>query len=144
MMQYTTTPGVQWICPAGWHLPTDAEWTTLTTYVNNQTSYRCNNISGYIAKAMAGNTLWNTSTSTCAIGNNLSLNNATGFTAVPAGYRYSSGGIYHIGNYGGWWSSSEYSTGFAWNRNVYYDYSNVSRNGYYKNNGFSVRCLRDL
>ncbi len=143
MMQYVTTPGVKGICPTGWHIPTDAEWTTLTTYVNNQSSYLCNSTSGNIAKAMAATTLWNSSGNTCAIGNNLSLNNATGFTAVPAGDRYDNA-FYGIGLYGGWWSSSEGSTSDAWYWGVGYGHSTMNREGGPKGPGFSVRCLRDL
>jgi uncharacterized protein (TIGR02145 family) len=144
-MQYSTTPGVTGICPTGWHLPTDAEWTTLTTYVKSQSLYQCNSPSELIAKAMAAATLWNSSTNTCAVGNNLSSNNATGFSALPGGYRYDNGAFYDIGIYGGWWSSSESRTDYAWYRYVYYCYSYVYRSYYYYKGGtgFSVRCLRD-
>ena len=144
MMQYITTPGVKGICPTGWHIPTDGEWTKLTTYINNQSSYRCNSTSGSIAKAMAAATLWNSSSNTCAIGNNLSLNNATGFTAVPAGNRGYGGTFYSIGYGGYWWSSSEHGTYLAWYRSLHYDSSNVNRDYGGKIFGFSVRCLRDL
>jgi uncharacterized protein (TIGR02145 family) len=137
------TGNVTGICPTGWHIPTDAEWTTLTTYVNSQSSYLCNSTSGYIAKAMAATTLWNSSSYTCAIGNNLSLNNATGFTAGPAGYRTNDGAFTSIGYFSSWWSSSEGSTSNAWSRDLAYNYSNVYRSYHGKNYGFSVRCLRD-
>jgi uncharacterized protein (TIGR02145 family) len=142
-MQYSTTPGVTGICPAGWHFPTDAEWTTLTDYVNNQPSYQCNSTSGWIGKAMAAATLWNSSTNTCAIGNNLSLNNATGFSALPGGYRDYGGPFSNVGYLGFWWSSSEDFTYYDWSRYMYYDYGDVYRISSYEDRGFSVRCVRD-
>jgi uncharacterized protein (TIGR02145 family) len=142
-MQYSTTPGIRGICPTGWHFPTDAEWTTLTDYVNSQPSYQCNSTSGWIAKSMAATTLWNSSTNTCAIGNNLSQNNATGFSGLPGGDRYNNGGFGDVGYYGFWWTSSEYSSYFAWYRYLYYYYPEVFRYYNSKECGFSVRCLRD-
>jgi uncharacterized protein (TIGR02145 family) len=143
MMQYTTTAGVKGICPTGWHIPTDAEWTTLTTYVSSQPAYQCNSNSTYIAKALAATTNWNTYTGTCTIGNNLAANNATGFTALPAGYRNSDGSFSTLGNYAVLWSSTEFNGSYAWYRNLNYGYSFVVRNDYGKVFGFSVRCVKD-
>jgi len=143
MMQYVTTEGVKGICPTGWHLPTDAEWTTLTTYVSSQTAYHCNSNSAYIAKSLAGTTNWNTSTNTCAIGNNLAGNNATGFTALPGGCRGPDGYFVNLGDDGYWWSSTEYSASYAWYRNMYSHSASVSRLYDGKSLGFSVRCLKD-
>ncbi len=148
MMQYTTTQGVKGICPEGWHIPTDDEWTTLTTYVSSQPEYLCNNNPNWNAKAMAAKTNWNNSSNTCAVGNNISANNATMFTAMGGGYRYSPppGSFYPIGRYGYWWSSTEFTyfgTKVIWIRYIYYEYANVYPNFYDKYYGFSVRCLRD-
>ena len=142
-MQYSTTPGVRGLCPAGWHFPTDAEWTTLTSYVNSQTSYQCSSTSGCIGKAMAAMTLWNSSTETCTPGNNLSLNNATGFLALPGGIRANSMTFFFIGSYGFWWNSSENSTTSAWERDMDYNGCSVYSAGNVKDNGFSVRCVQD-
>lgn len=143
MMQYTTTAGVKGICPTGWHIPTDAEWTTLTTYVSSQPAYQCNSNSTYIAKALAATTNWNTYTGTCTIGNNLAANNATGFTALPAGYRGSDGGFNFLGFYALLWSSTGANGSVAWNRDMDYGSSGVDRYGNYKVYGFSVRCIKD-
>jgi uncharacterized protein (TIGR02145 family) len=148
MMQYTSTQGVQGICPEGWHIPTDEEWTTLTTYVSSQPEYLCNNNPNWNAKAMAAKTNWNSSSNTCAVGNNISANNATMFTAMGGGYRYSPppGSFYPIGRYGYWWSSTEFTyfgTEVIWIRYIYYEYANVYPNFYDKYYGFSVRCLQD-
>lgn len=81
---WTNPSGVQGICPTGWHVPSDAEWTQLTNYVSSQSQYVCgSNIK--IAKALASTTGWNSSTNTCAVGNNPSSNNVTGFSAFPVG-----------------------------------------------------------
>ncbi len=134
--------GVQGICPTGWHVPGDAEWTQLTNYVSSQTQYQCNGSSENIAKALASTTGWSSSTTTCAVGNDPSSNNATGFSALPAGYYYD--GYYAV--FGGgalFWSASEYNGYYAYARGLYYDNVGVYRYGDYKYNGFSVRCLRD-
>ena len=77
--------GVQGICPNGWHVPSEAEWVQLTDYVSSQSQYACGSNSSNIAKALANNTGWESSTTTCAVGNTQSNNNATGFSAMPAG-----------------------------------------------------------
>ncbi len=135
--------GVKGICPTGWHLPTDAEWTTLTNYVSSQPAYRCNNNTTYIAKALAATTNWNSSTGTCTVGNNLDANNATGFTALPAGYRSTLGGFGILGYYANFWSSTEGYGSYAWNRYLGSGNSGVGRNSSVKSHGFSVRCLKD-
>jgi uncharacterized protein (TIGR02145 family) len=144
-MQYSTTEGVQGICPTGWHLPTDVEWTTLTDYVSSKSLYRCDDYAWYIAKAMAAKTLWATSSEPCAIGNDLSLNNATGFSALPGGYRYSTKQFSNIGVFSLWWSSSEYTASNARRRNMYYGSGGVDgyNNFSSKDCGFSVRCIED-
>ena len=73
------------------------------------------------------------------------LKEPTGFAGLPAGYRGGSGTFGNIGSYGSWWSSSENGTPNAWNRNLNYDDGGGDAYSYYlnKENGFSVRCLRD-
>ena len=131
------------ICPAGWHLPSDAEWTQLTDYVSSQSEYTCSGNSSYIAKALASTEGWNTSTNSCAVGNNQGSNNATGFSAVPAGICGGSS-FNGVGGYAYFWSSTQFNSYSAWNRTLYYRNAAVIRNDYYKASGFSVRCLRDV
>ena len=69
---------------------------------------------------------------------------AAAFTALPGGYRNNNGTFNNIGNNGNWWSSTENSATNAWNRNLNYNNAEVNRNNNNKNNGFSVRCVRDL
>ena len=132
----------QGICPTGWHVPSDGEWTQLTQYVGSQSNYLCSNNSSYIAKALASTTGWNSSTSTCAVGNTPASNNATGFSAVPAGYHYGSS-FDNSGSYAYFWSSTEYSSSDAYGRGLRYNSASVYSNLNYKSYGYSVRCLRD-
>ncbi|MDD2832351.1 MAG: FISUMP domain-containing protein [Bacteroidales bacterium] len=124
--------GVQGICPTGWHLPSDAEWTQLTDYVGGT--------------AAAGGKLKSTDTGD-GIGQwkspNTGATDEYGFTALPGGTRTYDGTFGYIGGYGFWWSSTEYNTTNAWTRPLYYNYDGVSRGYYAKDYGFSVRCLRD-
>jgi hypothetical protein len=64
-------------------------------------------------------------------------------TGLPGGYRYYNGDYSFIGYYGYWWSSTEYETSYAWYRLLYLNDGNAFRNFNNKENGFSVRCLRD-
>lgn len=66
-----------------------------------------------------------------------------GFFFFPGGYRNNNGTYNNIGNNGNWWSSTENDSNNAWNRKLNYNNSNVNRNNNNKQNGFSVRCVRD-
>jgi uncharacterized protein (TIGR02145 family) len=137
--------GVQGICPNGWHVPSDAEWTQLTNYVSSQSQYQCGSSSSNIAKALASTTGWNSSTNNCAVGNNSSTNNATGFSALPAG-DYGYGGHYAgFGYDAGFWSATGFNGRYAYLRNVNYNYADVNGNGNgdVRYCGYSVRCVRD-
>ena len=128
MMQYVSTQGTQGICPSGWHIPSDADWTVLTTYLGGV--------------VVAGGMMKDTGTVYWAAPNT-GATNSSGFTGLPGGFRYSNGSFYDLGFYGYWWSSTEYSGTLAWYRNLGYDYGQVGRYNYGKSSGFSVRCLKD-
>lgn len=132
--------GVQGICPTGWHVPSDAEWTQLENEVGRQSDFQCDGNSSRIAKALASTTGWNTCNETCAVGNNQSSNNATGFSAFPAGFYI--GNYYNFGNDALFWSSTEGNNN-VWRWNLDYNSAYVGRGSYYKSGGFSVRCVRD-
>ena len=123
---YTVNTGK--LCPQEWHVPTDAEWSTLTTYLGGES------VAGGKLKE-AGSTHWNSP--------NTSATNKTGFTALPGGYRDIYGRFGNVGNLGYWYSSTEYATDRAYHRSLNYNLSSVYRNGGFKSNGFSVRCVRD-
>ena len=136
-----TPSGVQGICPNGWHVPSDAEWAQLVNYVGSQSQYQCNGSNTKIAKALSSTTGWSSSTNACAVGNNPGANNATGFSAFPAGSYYG-----NYGNFGyrtDFWSSTENTSGSAWWRSLIYGNATVYRNNDLKDLGFSVRCVRD-
>ena len=137
--------GVQGVCPTGWHLPSDAEWTVLTDYVSSQSEYTCGGVNDYIAKALASTSWWESSNCECCPGNqSVTANNASGFGAVPAGGYWGSG-VDEAGYYAGFWSSTENGSRNAYNRGLNYSNAYVGNNynEYYKFSGFSVRCLRD-
>ena len=113
------------LAPAGYHIPTDAEWTTLTNYLGGET------IAG--AK-MKSNTGWE---------NDGNGTNSSAFAGLPGGCRSFNGHFYYIGANGGWWSSSEGSTSSALYRYLSNDNGDVDRDDDDKRDGFSVRCLRD-
>ncbi|NCC88228.1 MAG: hypothetical protein EOM05_10280 [Clostridia bacterium] len=120
--------GVQGVCPAGWHLPSDAEWTELTDYLGGES------VAGGKLKE-TGTTHWQSP--------NTGATNETGFTALPGGYRYGTGNFDTIGGNGNWWSATESSTLGAWYRSMYSSSGEVGRYDSSKTYSFSVRCLKD-
>jgi len=122
------TGNVQGICPAGWHLPTDDEWTTLTTFLGGE--------------SVAGGKMKETGYFHWA-SPNTGATDSSGFTALPGGYRRYSGNFYNLTYIATFRSATEGSATYAWYRNVGYDYEEVNRSSTYKTNGFSARCLKD-
>jgi uncharacterized protein (TIGR02145 family) len=116
------------VCPVGWHVPTDAEWTTLTTYLEGQS------VAGGKLKE-AGFTHWQSP--------NEGATNASGFTALPSGERSDYGIYIGIGSIGYWWTSTEYSATITYSLYMLYSYSEIYRGDGNKRLGFSVRCLQD-
>jgi uncharacterized protein (TIGR02145 family) len=123
-----TTNGSKNVCPTGWHVPTDAEWTVLTDYLGGES------IAGGKMKEV-GTTSWKSP--------NTEATNTSLFSALPGAYRLNNGYYYDIGNYGGWWSSSEDNAGLAWIRILNASNGYAASFDYSKGNGLSVRCLRD-
>jgi uncharacterized protein (TIGR02145 family) len=146
------------VCPTGWHVPTCAEWTTLTDFlINNGYGYGTGYMGKDIAKSMAATTGWVSDDTPGSTGNNQASNNSTGFTATPSGYRLANGTFNEIGHIGNWWSTSSQliSYGNLWSssdyvnilggefRNIYHDYCYM--NGYFNpaSYGMSIRCVKD-
>ena len=123
-----TTNGNKNVCPTGWHVPTDAEWTVLTDYLGGES------IAGGKMKEV-GTTSWNDP--------NADATNTSLFTGLPGGYRSYDGDYDIFGSYGYWWSSTENDTSSAWNRYLDLNSGAASRANANKEFGFSVRCLRD-
>ena len=109
-------------CPPGCHIPTDAEWTALTTAIGEDAA---------CTKLKANSSLWITNTGT----------DDYGFSALPAGLRFSNGTFGILGDYARFWSSSENVASSAWIRGFYYDDAGVGRGYEDKSNGFSLRCI---
>jgi uncharacterized protein (TIGR02145 family) len=120
------------LCPTDWHVPTDAEWTTLTNILGGED--------------MAGGKLKETGTAHWT-SPNTGAANETGFTALPGSYRHSDGSFnsFPIDGLGGyWWSTTGYDADNSWYRKIINNGSNVSRSFDSVKSGFSVRCLMSL
>jgi uncharacterized protein (TIGR02145 family) len=116
------------LAPAGWHVATDEDYTTLTTYLGGESA-----ADGKLKES--GTAHW--------VSTGKGVDNSSGFTALPGGFRWSDGKFDKICYYGCWWTSSVNEYGSAWGRFMYYigyyDYRNLSTN----RNGYSVRCVMD-
>lgn len=126
------------IAPDGWHIATDADWFELRTWVAAQLD-----ASGSLAKAFAAKSDWSPSTIADAIGNDLTKNNYSDFTALPDGYRWDYGEFDHIGDVGNWWSSTGTGMVGAFNWLLITDEIDIHRAGSVNGLGFSVRCVKD-
>ncbi len=137
---------VQGACPAGWDLPSDAEWTQLKNYmIANGYNYDGSTSGDKIGKALASKIEWNNSSDVGDVGNNPSANNRSGFTALPGGIRTSSGSFDDKINGGVWWSSTQAQDfdDLSYYRSLGYDYPSTSSFGHFKSLGVSVRCVKD-
>lgn len=114
----------QGVCPDGWHLPTDAEWTELTNYYSG-------------GELKETDTLhWSSP--------NLGATNESGFTALPNGYRsFLDGGFSSFGLYTYWWSADEFGSTSAWTWYLSYNNTQAFCVNNPKSYGFSVRCIKD-
>jgi uncharacterized protein (TIGR02145 family) len=147
---YVVSPAnLKKIAPTGWHVPSDSEWTVLEKYLilNGYNWDGTKDTAQYneIAKSLAAKTDWYIDTTIGAIGNDLTKNNSSGFSALSGGYRIFNGIFYGQSSYGHWWSATEYDASDAWDRYLGFDGDYVGRNsgGFSKSCGFTVRLLRD-
>ena len=116
------------LCPSGWHVPTETDWTVLIDYLAS------NGNKGTQGKALKSKSGWN------------SNGNGTdnyGWLGLPGGFRFGNGNFSEIGNYGAWWSSKEASKDEAWGWALYYEDGAITKGPGSKSFGNSVRCLRD-
>ena len=123
-----TATGGRNICPTGWHVPTNAEWTKLTTYLGGE--------------SVAGGKLKETGT-THWLSPNIGATNESGFTALPGGNRMVNGTLYGIEMNGYWWCANEVDTNIAWYRWMNIIESKVNSSNIIKKMGYSVRCLKN-
>ena len=117
------------LAPAGWHVPSDEEWNTLTEFLGGF------EVAGGKLKEK-GTAHWNEP--------NADATNSTGFTALPGGTRYYLGQYFDAGGYGYWWSSTMAYDGAAFYRYLTSFYGAISAGADYNTNGFSVRCIKNL
>jgi len=127
------------LCPDGWHVPSDNEWKILEMYLGmSQTeadkngTFRGTTEGGKLKEL--GTTHW--------LSPNLGATNTSGYTALPAGYRYSVG-FYDINQWAIFWTSTSYDTNQAYDRGLHYNYEKIDRHYYGKLAGLSVRCIKD-
>ena len=118
------------VCPAGWYLPSDAEWGALVKYVDPNASGDDRNNAGMKLKSTTG---WNDG------GNGT---DDYDFSALPGGGEYG-GNFYDAGIRGHWWSVTEDDADYARYRGMYYDEDGVYRNFNFKSYLFSLRCSQD-
>jgi uncharacterized protein (TIGR02145 family) len=117
------------ICPLGWHVPSDAEWATLTSYLGGDS------VAGAKMKE-AGTSHWNSP--------NKGADNSSGFTGLPSGMRHSNGSFDYMGLYAYWWSSTPNNASTAWMRPLSYTSIDAGRSSFFnKRDGFCVRCIQN-
>jgi uncharacterized protein (TIGR02145 family) len=133
------------IAPTGWHVPSYAEWDTLyNCLIANGYNWDGTRTGNKIAKSMATKTDWKRCVQTGAIGNDLSKNNASGFSALPAGYRLPDCNFHLQSLTGFWWSATERDASNGRSRNLFYVVVGLYTSYNEKETcGFSVRLLRD-
>jgi uncharacterized protein (TIGR02145 family) len=132
-MNGSTTERAQGVCPTGFHIPSDCEWMYLEHGQGMSISQQTTN-GAWRSSTGEGNKLRSAGTG---------ATNSSGFTALLAGYRSTSGTFRLRGTFGLWWSSSEASASNAQDRGLYSGQAGVRRYSSHKAAGYSVRCLKD-
>lgn len=117
------------LCPAGWHVPTDLEWTALVAFLGGS--------------SVAGGKMKTTGTTRWASAVNVNSTNSSGFAALPGGRRFDNAASEYLGSRGYWWSATQASATHAWNLNIFFDSDATSFNDFRKWYGFSVRCIKN-
>jgi uncharacterized protein (TIGR02145 family) len=141
MMAYTTTPGAQGICPAGWHIPSDNDWKILegvsdSLYGVGDTTWDAAGVRGVtVGFILKSPWFW---------ANDGNGSDIYGFTVLPSGYRDSWGYIYGYEHASTFWCSNEDDAEDSWTRGLGCHGREISRFDMPKESGYSVRCLRDI
>ena len=134
------TGSIQGICPTGWHIPNDAEWCTLTTFLDG--TVICSSLD-VLTGTNIGQTMKEPGTVHWA-SPNAGATNSSGFTALPGGGRYDFSGIFlGLTTYTDFRTASPYNTYQALDYRLEYNTSQIWRNNYYKIDGMSVRCVKN-
>jgi uncharacterized protein (TIGR02145 family) len=131
------------LCPAGWHVPSKDEWAVLFNFLTGN-GYGYEGSGDDIAKSLSSTQYWQSSTTPGDVGNDIQSNNASGFSAVPAGGRDAlSGVISALGFAEAFWTSSLIITNMAYVEVISYMRSDVTEGSAITGGGYSVRCLHD-
>jgi uncharacterized protein (TIGR02145 family) len=130
------------VCPQGWHVPADADWTVLTEYLISN-GYGYGGSGEDIAKSLAATSGWTSNTTEGTIGNYPESNNSSGFSALPGGVRIKSGNFAVSEYTSSMWSASERSYNYGNALTLTGEFLNVSRGYTFKQDGASIRCLKD-
>jgi uncharacterized protein (TIGR02145 family) len=132
---------VRGVCPAGWHVPSDAEWTKLTDYlISNGYGYGGSGVN--IGKSLATTWGWNTDPTPGNVGNDQASNNTSGFNAAPSGIREPDSYLF-LGSTTGWWSTTLNEVIWAGTLNIGYSYAILGEGYMQKYLGYSIRCLKN-
>ncbi len=118
------------LAPTGWHIPSDAEWTTLETGLRD-------------TSVAVGKLVVTDTTTWILMSRSIGASNTSGWAGIAGGNRHGNGSFKDVGDFGYWWSSTESTTTYAWYRYLYYNLGTIYRFNYDKRDGFSIRCLRD-
>ena len=143
IMNYTASSNVnpsgrQGICPIGWHIPSDAEWCQLETWLDTTVNctgygYRGTDVGGKMKET--GISHWTSP--------NTGATNSSGFTALPGGYRINFGGFMDLSILGAFWSSAQYNSAFSWHYFINFNNAQIYQDYDYKNYSYSGRCIKD-
>jgi uncharacterized protein (TIGR02145 family) len=136
------------LAPAGWHVPTDAEWTTLENFlIDSGYNWDGTKTGNKIAKALAAETDWHTDPGSGAIGNDLTKNNKSGFSALPGACRnyglVSGSSFPSLGYNGYWWSATQFDAWNAYTRQLCSGLGDLRRYSFDNCGGLSVRLVKD-
>lgn len=138
-------PSTKNICPTGWHVPSDPEWTVMIQNLDPSQVVNSVNVAtftgdqsttaGIVMKS--GSNLWSAASPASP------RTNTSDFSVLPGGYREIDGSFYDVRDYASFWTATEFNSLNAWYRDLNHDNSNVGRDNYDKPAGLSVRCLKD-
>jgi uncharacterized protein (TIGR02145 family) len=139
---YTVKSGK--LAPAGWHVPTKAEWDTLENYlIANKFNWDGSDSTDKVAKALAGRVYWYDSDTKGTIGKVPEENNTSGWSGYPAGFCGHELGLYRVGRDARWWGATEGSLGTAYARGLLYNSMTFDDYNFDPRDGNSVRLLKD-
>ncbi len=136
------------LCPAGWHVPSDAEWEALTYFVGDSVDtveWYDRGVTDHESKEVAGSRLKEAGNAHWDINDSISATDEFGFGALPGGIRTIDGAFFDAGHQGSWWSATgDYDERDAKNREMYSNTNSVTAIQQNKQMGLSVRCIKDI